>query len=108
MAVELRGKWALVTGASRGIGRQVSLALAEKGCIHYDWSACSMNPARVNVFEEWESEEALAAHFKDPAYTGMRDHIGKFGITAAVSAKYRVDAEGPVYNAEGQATEAFD
>lgn len=28
----ISGKWALVTGASRGIGRQVSLALAEKGC----------------------------------------------------------------------------
>ena len=86
----------------------IEAALAEKGCIHYDWSACSMNPARVNVFEEWESEEALAAHFRDPAYTGMRDHIGKFGITAAVSRKYRVDAEGPVYNAQGNATEAFD
>ena len=29
---DIRGKWALVTGASRGIGRQVSLALADQGC----------------------------------------------------------------------------
>jgi 3-oxoacyl-[acyl-carrier protein] reductase len=28
----LAGKWALVTGASRGVGRQVALALAEHGC----------------------------------------------------------------------------
>ncbi len=28
----LSGKWALVTGASRGVGRQVALGLAEYGC----------------------------------------------------------------------------
>lgn len=28
----LAGKWALVTGASRGVGRQVALALAREGC----------------------------------------------------------------------------
>ena len=30
--VDLRGKWALVTGASRGIGRLAALCLAEHGC----------------------------------------------------------------------------
>lgn len=29
---DIRGKWALVTGASRGIGRQVSMGLADRGC----------------------------------------------------------------------------
>lgn len=32
MAVDIRGKWALVTGAARGIGRQVSTGLAQRGC----------------------------------------------------------------------------
>ena len=94
--------------ALRSARPHIEAALAENGCIHYDWSACSMNPARVNVFEEWESDSALAAHFLDPAYTGMRDHIGQFGITSAVSRKYRVGAEGPVYNDQGAATESFD
>ena len=32
MAVDIEGKWALVTGASRGIGRLIALALAGHGC----------------------------------------------------------------------------
>jgi len=86
----------------------IDAALAQEGCLAYDWSADGNDPARVNVFEEWSSEEALASHFAGPAYAGMRDHIGTFGMTGAESRKYRVDAEGPVYNAQGVATEAFD
>lgn len=55
-----------------------------------------------------QREEALAAHFVGQAYAGMRDHIGTFSLTGAVSRKYRVDAEGAVYNTEGIATETFD
>jgi NAD(P)-dependent dehydrogenase (short-subunit alcohol dehydrogenase family) len=32
VSIELRGKWALVTGSSRGIGREVARGLAAKGC----------------------------------------------------------------------------
>ncbi|WFL77684.1 putative quinol monooxygenase [Altererythrobacter arenosus] len=93
--------------ALRSAQKWIDAALAENGCIHYDWSADLNNPTRINVFEEWESEEALAAHFEDPAYTGMRDHIGQFGLTGAVSKKYRVDAEAPVYDETGVATAGF-
>lgn len=86
----------------------IDAALAQPGCLHYDWSADLSNPSRINVFEEWDSEEALAAHFAGPAYAGMRDHIGASGLINAASKKYRVDREGPVYNAEGMATPAFE
>jgi 3-oxoacyl-[acyl-carrier protein] reductase len=32
MTIELANKWALITGASRGIGRQVAMGLAARGC----------------------------------------------------------------------------
>lgn len=82
-------------------------ALSQPGCIHYDWSADLSNPSRVNVFEEWESEDSLAAHFSGPQYAGMLGHIGQFGLINAVSRKYRVDAEAPVYNADGKPSERF-
>lgn len=30
--VDVKGKWALITGASRGLGRLIALAMAEQGC----------------------------------------------------------------------------
>ena len=83
-------------------------ALAQPGCIHYDWSADLNSPSRINVFEEWASEEALAAHFAGGQYAGMRAHIGRSGLQNAVTRKYRVDAESAVYNAQGKPTPAFD
>jgi NAD(P)-dependent dehydrogenase (short-subunit alcohol dehydrogenase family) len=32
MTVELSNKWALITGASRGVGKQVAMGLAARGC----------------------------------------------------------------------------
>ena len=40
--MELRGRWALVTGAAKRVGRSIALGLAERGAnvvIHYNASA---------------------------------------------------------------------
>ena len=82
-------------------------ALSQPGCIHYDWSADLTAPSRINVCEDWESEESLAAHFAGPQYAGMLAHIGASGLQNAISRKYRVDAEAPVYGEDGKPTPRF-
>jgi quinol monooxygenase YgiN len=82
-------------------------ALTEEGCLDYDWCPDLLVPGRIRVFERWSSEEALAAHFRSDWYANMRKHIGGFGLTRADTAKYRVDAEEPVYDETGTARADF-
>ncbi|MFA5349841.1 MAG: SDR family oxidoreductase [Candidatus Omnitrophota bacterium] len=44
MDLGLKGKYALITGASHGIGRSIALALAEEGC---NVAICARNESRV-------------------------------------------------------------
>jgi quinol monooxygenase YgiN len=73
-------------------------AQTETGCLAYDWTIDPSHPGRIRVFELWENEAALAAHFKSEWYLRMRESIGSFGLLNAESAKYRVDLTEPVYD----------
>ena len=67
MSVDIRGKWALVTGAARGVGRQIALGLAQRGCnlvLH------SRERAHTPELEQ-EDGEAHGALF------AAQDHAGK-------------------------------
>lgn len=85
----------------------IDMALAEKGCCHYAWTADPHYPGRVHVFEEWDSGEDLQAHLESPAYRGMGAHLGKFSILGAETRKYRCDLREPVYGPDGVATATF-
>jgi len=73
-------------------------ALTEPGCLDYDWCPDPLNPGRIRVFERWESEAALRQHFESRWYKDMLASMGRFGIIAADTAKYRVDLSEPVYD----------
>lgn len=93
--------------ALAGAKELIEMALAEKGCRHYAWSADPHYPGRVHVFEEWDSQEDLQAHFAAPSYTGMLGHLGKYSLIGATSTKYRCDLSEPVYGPDGVATATF-
>jgi len=54
---------------------------AEPGCFTYGFWADLTDPARFRVFEEWESAEALAAHFNEPHMTEFLTTLRGLGVT---------------------------
>jgi quinol monooxygenase YgiN len=96
------------TAVLEGARDLIDRALAEKGCRSYTWTADPYNARRVHVFEEWDSAADFQAHLDGPAYRQMFSHLSGFSILGADTRKYRVDASGPVYGADGVATARFD
>ncbi len=79
----------------------------EPGCIVYCFAADPCQDDLIQVYELWESEESLAAHFHHQNYVDMRTMLGAGGLTGAVSRKHRIDATAPVYGDDGIATADF-
>lgn len=80
----------------------------EPGCLVYCFAADPCQPDLIQVYELWESEEALAAHLTHPNYLEMRSMLGKGGIVSAPSRKHRIDASAPVYDANHVPNATFD
>lgn len=71
---------------------------AQRGCIDYVWSADPLVPGRIYVFERWEDQASLQAHFDGEHYLNMRNTIASFGMTGADVSKYRPEIQEPVYD----------
>lgn len=82
-------------------------ARGQRGCLAYQWALEPREPGRVEVFERWQDEAALAAHLEGPHYRNMLATLGAHGLQTAEVAKYRVDAHCPVYDEQGKARADF-
>lgn len=80
----------------------IALALAERGCVTYSWTADLGRPGRIRVFEEWICEADLADHLSGDAYRAMLGHLSGAGIIEAVTAKYQIARSQPVYDPQGR------
>ena len=76
-------------------------SLAEPGCEAYSWAIDPLNPGRIEVFERWTDEAALAHHFTLPNYTEMRTVLRSAGPIKSTSRKYLVQHDEPVYDDTG-------
>jgi quinol monooxygenase YgiN len=77
-------------------------ALTQRGCLDYAWSLDTQVEGRIQVFERWADEAALAAHFEGPHYKAMLETLGAHGLRGSSVAKYRIDLMQPVYDSTGR------
>lgn len=68
----------------------------EAGCISYTFSADLSDESLFHVFEEWESEEALGAHFQTPHMAEFQGKFGSFGVSETRLQKYEVASVAPL------------
>jgi quinol monooxygenase YgiN len=69
---------------------------AESGCISYTFSADLVEPGLIHVFEEWQSQDALDAHFKAPHMAKFQQAMAGFGIQGIQLHRYEVSAKAPL------------
>ena len=68
----------------------------ERGCISYTFSADLGDESLFHIFEEWESQEALDAHFQTPHMAIFQEKLGALGVNEMKIQKYAVASVGPL------------
>jgi quinol monooxygenase YgiN len=68
----------------------------EKGCVSYVFSADLADPGRFRIFEEWESQAALDAHFAAPHMAAFQAKVGSLGVRGMRVQKYEIARVGPL------------
>ena len=99
--VDVRGKWALITGASRGIGRLIALFLAERGCnlVLHGRSAAHLEEVLAEVRILGVEAHGVGAELADPdQVTELLRQVDALQVqidfvfnNAGVQAAYRTD-----------------
>ena len=70
--------------------------LKETGCSAYAFSADLAEPGVFHIFEEWDSQEALDAHFASPHMAKFQNTVGALGVKEMAVSRYDVSKKGPL------------
>lgn len=67
----------------------------EDGCISYEFFADLEGQGRWHLFEEWEEEHHLLAHFETPHYEEFSRQLQAVGVLSRQITRYHVSSHGP-------------
>jgi len=91
------------------ITKEVQLAtrVEEAGCVDYCFAPDPAVPTRIQVYELWETSDALAAHFKHPNYLKMVELLGSANVKESINQAYLTERSEPVYGLNGEKKTVF-
>jgi len=91
------------------ITKEVQLAtrVEEAGCVDYCFAPDPAVPTRIQVYELWETSDALAAHFKHPNYLKMVELLGSAKVKESINQAYLIERSEPVYGPNGEKKTVF-
>jgi quinol monooxygenase YgiN len=69
----------------------------EPGCLAYTFSSDLQDASVMHLFERWESQAALDAHFQTEHMRRFQAVVPTLGVREMSLRKYTVSGEGPVF-----------
>ena len=82
---------------SEGFDKMRAASLAEAGCHEYQCYVSRDDPGTAFIFEKWEDEAALGAHFTTPHMAEFGAVMGTIGIKGVDVKKYSGATEGALH-----------
>jgi quinol monooxygenase YgiN len=82
-----------VEGLRPHMAKMVAASRAEHGCLAYGYAEDVAEPGLIHVFEAWEGQAALDAHFATPHMAAWRAAWPRFGVSERRLIAYEVAAE---------------
>lgn len=100
--IDFESQEARDAAVAKAVPYQESTRADEDGCLGYSFAPDSGCSIRVQVFELWEDEAALAAHFEHRNFIEMGQVLRGAGRSGGSVAKYRSDLNEPVKDPDGR------
>lgn len=69
----------------------------EPGCADYRFAIDIDNPLKIHLFEQWENQAALDAHFGMPHFAEFSGQLGAFLAAPPKFTRYEVSSAGPLF-----------